>query len=244
MPGAVAVEIRQSIAILTLTNEGRLNAMDAAFAAGLAQAVAAAKQRSDIGALILRGAGDQAFCAGVDLKYAQATGNRAAAFAAVGKHVAEFCRDMAALPFPSIAMLQGVCYGGGVHLASTADFRFADTSLKLAIPAVKNRLFYPIPALERLTYLIGPSRTRRLLLEGAAMPPETLLSWGLIDEVLAPGAIEEATLAFALRLAAQPREIMRAYLDILRAVERGDSAAAKALRQAAQAAEVERGRKA
>jgi len=241
MPGSVALEIRQSVAIVTLKNAGRLNAMDDALAAGLAAAVASAKARDDLGALILRGAGDEAFCAGVDLKYAKESGNRAAAFAAVGKQVAAFSRDMASMPFPTIAMLQGVCYGGGVHLASSADFRFAGSSLKLAIPAVKNRLFYPIPALERLSYLIGPSRMRRLLLEGAPMPPETLRDWGLLDEVLTPDAVEDATFAFATSLAAQPRDIIRPYMDILRAVERGDREAAQALRQAAQ---TETGRKA
>jgi enoyl-CoA hydratase/carnithine racemase len=241
MPGSVALEFRRDIAIVTLKNEGRLNAMDEAVAAGLAAAVAAAKARSDIGALILRGAGDKAFCAGVDLKYARDSGNQAAAFAAVGKQVTAYCRDMAAMPFPTIALLEGVCYGGGVQLAAMADFRFAATSLKLAIPAVKNRLFYPIPALARLAQLIGPSRMRRLILEGEAPAPATLLGWGLIDEVLAPDAVEEATLAFATRLAAQPRDIIRPYMDILRAVERGDGATAETLRQAALA---ETGRKA
>lgn len=244
MPGSVAVEIRQDVAIVTLSNEGRLNAIDDALAAGLAQAVADCKGRADIGALILRGQGDKAFCAGVDLKYAQESGNRAASFATVGKYVTAFCNDMAEMPFPTIAMLQGVCYGGGVHLASTADFRFADTSLKLAIPAVKNRLFYPIPALARLNYLIGPSRMRRLVLEGVPLPPATLLLWGLIDELLAPEAVEAASLAFAARLASQPRDMVRDYLHILRAVERGESETAGALRQAAQTAQAGSGRKA
>ena len=77
-----------------------------------------------------------------------------------------FFGHMADLPFPSIALIHGVCYGGGVHLAVTCDFRFASTTLRMVVPAVKNGLLYPIPAIERLMRLVGPARTRRLILEG------------------------------------------------------------------------------
>lgn len=233
MPGTVTLEVDQGVAVATIENKGRLNAMDDAVAAGLADAVAQARARSDVGALVLRGAGRDAFCSGVDLKFVAAYGDRAAAFGVVGKNLEAFFAGMAELPFPSIAMLHGVCYGGGLHLAVTADFRFADAALKAVIPAVKNGLLYPIPALERLLRLIGPSRTRRLVLEGRPLPPETLLGWGLIDELHAPDALEAATLEFARRLAAQPRATIPAYMKILRALDAGDTAAATRLRDEA-----------
>ncbi len=129
--------------------------------------------------------------------------------------------------------MHGVCYGGGVHLAVSCDFRFAASSLRLAIPAVKNKLLYPIPALERLMRLVGPARTRRLVLEGAALPPETLLAWGLIDELRPADAIDEAAFAFAARLAAQPRAVVPHYMKILRALDRDDAAEARRLREEA-----------
>jgi enoyl-CoA hydratase/carnithine racemase len=233
MPGTVALDFVQGLAIVTIANPGRLNAMDDDVAAGLAAAVSRAAADDGTGALVLRGEGRAAFCSGVDLKFVAASGDRAAAFAKVGKGVDAFLAAMAALPFPSIAMLHGVCYGGGLHLAVTADFRFADTALRLVIPAVKNRLHYPVPALARLMRLVGPSRTRRLVLEGEPLPPETLLGWGLIDELHPPERLEEATLAFARRLAAQPRAVVPAYMKILRAVEADDLATAARLREEA-----------
>ncbi|HUZ75597.1 MAG TPA: enoyl-CoA hydratase/isomerase family protein [Stellaceae bacterium] len=233
MSGNVALEFDHGVAVITMANPGRLNAMDDAVASGLAAAVAQAAAAEGVGALVLRGAGREAFCSGVDLKFVAAFGDRAAAFATVGKGVDAFLAAMAALPFPSIAMLHGVCYGGGVQLAVTADFRFADTALKLVIPAVKNGLHYPIPALERLMRLVGPSRTRRLVLEGERLPPELLLGWGLVDELHPPERLEEATLAFARRLAAQPRAVVPAYMQILHAVESGDITAASRLRDEA-----------
>jgi enoyl-CoA hydratase/carnithine racemase len=233
MPGTVTLAFDQGVAVATIENKGRLNAIDDAVAAGLSNAVAEAKARGDVGVLVLRGAGRDAFCSGVDLKFVAAQENRAAGFAAVGRNLEAFHAGMAELPFPSIAMLHGVCYGGGLHLAVTADFRFAATSLRAVIPAVKNGLLYPIPALERLRQLVGPSRMRRLVLEGAPLPPETLLGWGLIDELHAPDALEAATLAFARRLAAQPRATIPSYMKILRAVDAGDIAGATRLRDEA-----------
>jgi enoyl-CoA hydratase/carnithine racemase len=236
MPGKVTLDVDQSVAVVTIENNGRLNAMDDAVAGGLADAVATAAARGDVGVLVLRGAGRDAFCAGVDLKFAAEFGDRGAAFAKVGAHLEAFLADMETLAFPSIAMIHGVCYGGGVHLAVTCDFRFAATSLRMVVPAVKNGLLYPIPALERLMRLVGPARTRRLVLEGVLMPPETLLAWGLVDELRPPDALEPATMEFAARLAAQPRSVMPSYMKILRAVEAGDIDGAKRLRDESRSA--------
>ncbi len=233
MVGTVAMEVREAVAIVTFENEGRLNAIDASLAEGLARAVAEAKRRSDIGALVLRGAGVRAFCAGVDLKFAEQSGDPAAAFAEVDRHTDAFSRDMAQMPFPTIAMLHGSCYGGGLHLAVAADFRFADTATKIGIPAVKSRLFYPISALERLQRLIGPNHLRRLFLEGAPLVADTLFAWGIVDQLAPPEALESTTLDFAARLAAQPREVVRCYMEIFRALDRGDAEAAGQLRLAA-----------
>jgi enoyl-CoA hydratase len=164
MAGKVTLDYRGDVAVMTIENNGRLNAMDDHVAAGLAACVAEAKARDGVGALVLRGAGSDAFCSGVDLKFAAEFGDRGKAFAKVGAGMEGFLAGLAELPFPSIALMHGVCYGGGVHLAVSCDFRFAASSLRLAIPAVKNKLLYPIPALERLMRLVGPARTRRLVL--------------------------------------------------------------------------------
>ncbi|MGH7089365.1 MAG: enoyl-CoA hydratase/isomerase family protein, partial [Stellaceae bacterium] len=95
---------------------------------------------------------------------------------------------------------------------------------------------YPVPALERLMRLVGPARTRRLVLEGALLPSETLLAWGLIDELHAPKNLEDEAFVFARRLAAQPRHVVPHYMTILRAVEAGDIGSANRLREEARRA--------
>ncbi|MGH7091495.1 MAG: enoyl-CoA hydratase/isomerase family protein, partial [Stellaceae bacterium] len=143
MPSKVGTEFQDGVAILTIENPGRLNAIDETVAEGLAAGIEAAKARPDVGALVLRGAGRDAFCAGVDLKFVAGFPDRAQGFARVGAHLDRFHAALAALPFPSLALVHGVCYGGGLHLAVGCDFRFAATSLRMAVPAVKNGLLYP-----------------------------------------------------------------------------------------------------
>jgi enoyl-CoA hydratase/carnithine racemase len=236
MTGTVTMEVRDAVALVTFANDGRLNAMDPPMTEGLAAAVKEARERDDVGALVLRGAGTRAFSAGVDLKFAQESGDPASAFAAVDRHMATFTHDMATMPFPTIAMMHGNCYGGGLHIAVMADFRFADTAAKVGIPAVKSRLFYPVAALERLRLILGPSRLRRLFLEGSPVGAATLQEWGLFDEVDETDALEGKTLEFAARLAAQPRDVVGVYMETFRALDRGDVAEASRLRKDGSAA--------
>ena len=228
--GRVTTEIRGAVAILTMDNASRRNAIDGGVAAGLADAAAEIGRREDIGALVLRGAGDKAFCAGIDLKFVEQFEERAQGFAAASESIDRFEREMASMSIPTIAMLHGNCYGGGVHLAVTADFRFADTVLKLGIPAVKAGLFYPISALERLTQLIGETRTKRLLYEAEPYSAQTLLEWGFLDRLCAPEDLERSTLEYAVLLAQRPRKVVAVYQEIFRALRRGDAAAARELR--------------
>jgi enoyl-CoA hydratase/carnithine racemase len=142
---------------------------------------------------------------------------------------------MTEMPFPTIAMLFGHCHGGGVQLAASADFRFGDSPLKLSVPAVKNRLFYPISALERLVLILGETRTKRLMYEGEMLNSKILLEWGFLDRVCPGARLEKETLAYAAKLAAQPRETVAAYQEIFRALRQGDAGKARELRVQAKA---------
>lgn len=233
--GSVATEIRGAVAIVSFDNAARMNAIDAGVAEGLAAAAAELKARKDIGALVLRGAGEKSFCSGIDLKFVEQFPERAAGFAALEEKTETFFRDMTEMPFPTVAMLFGHCHGGGVQLAASADFRFGDAALKLSVPAVRNRLFYPVSALERLVMILGETRTKGLMYEGETLDAGTLLAWGFLDRVCPAGELERVTLDYAEKLAAQPREVVAVYQEIFRALRRGDADKARELRAQARA---------
>jgi enoyl-CoA hydratase/carnithine racemase len=204
--------------------------VDFAAGQGLVDAVRSLAGRDDIGSVVLRGAGQRAFCAGLDTKYAAATGDMAGAITAISDQLDAFGAGLKALDLPSVSMLHGVCYGGGLVLALETDFRFVDDKVACAVPALKNGLYYPIPSLQRLRDICGPSRMARLLLEGEPMDAPTLLGWGLADEVLPTAELETATMAFAARLAAHPLRAVRIYRAIFDAMQAGDTARASQLR--------------
>ncbi len=149
------------------------------------------------------------------------------------KGVESFWSSMQAMPFPTIAMLHANCYGGGVQLAVSTDFRFGEPALKLSVPAVKNKLYYPMTALERLFAIVGETRTRRMMLAGETIAAGTLRDWGFLDEVYPAAELERETLAFAAKLAAQPREVVAVYQEIFRALRAGDGKKARDLRRKA-----------
>jgi enoyl-CoA hydratase/carnithine racemase len=221
MSGSVSLEVRGQVAVVTLANEARRNAVDLAMAQALVRAADELAGRDDIGAVMLRGAGQRAFCAGLDVTYARETGDSAQAIRAISATLDTFMARLRGLDLPSVAMLHGACYGGGLHLAIDTDFRFADDRVACAVPAIRNGLYYPIAALVRLRDLCGPTRMARLLLEGEPVGAATLLAWGVVDEVHAPEHLEQAALAFAARLAGQPRQAVRDYRAIFRAIHAG-----------------------
>jgi len=233
--GSVVTEIRGSVAVVSFDNAARMNAIDADVAEGLAAAAGELKARRDVGALVLRGAGEKSFCSGIDLKFVEQFPGRAAGFAALEEKIESFGGDMAEMPFPTIAMLHGHCHGGGVHLAATADFRLGDDALKLSVPAVRNRLFYPVSALERLVLILGETRAKRLMYEGETLDAGTLLAWGFLDRVCPSAELERVTLDYAEKLAAQPRSVVAVYQEMFRALRRGDAGKARELRARAKA---------
>jgi enoyl-CoA hydratase/carnithine racemase len=233
--GRVITQIRGAVAIVTFDNAARMNAIDAGVAEGLAAAAAELKGRKDVGALVLRGAGRKSFCSGVDLKFVQEFPDRAAGFASLEEKTESFFRDVTEMPFPTIAMLLGHCHGGGVQLAASTDFRFGDAALRLSVPAVKNRLFYPVSALERLVMILGETRVKRLMYEGEMLNAKILLGWGFLDRVCSSARLERETLAFAAKLAAQPREVVAVYQEIFRALRSRDPGRARDLRLQAKA---------
>jgi enoyl-CoA hydratase len=230
MAGSAKLEISNKIAAITIRNEGRLNAIDLALAKDLARITDEILRRTDIDLVLLRGDGEKAFSAGMDLKYAESTGNLRQAFDDIDRELDQAEVNFKAMPMPVIALLRGACFGGGLILASFADLRLASDDLKLCVPAIANQLYYPIPALKRLVDIIGMQRTKLLLYDGLPISPATLLAWGLIDQLYPSAQFEEKAFAFAERIAGRSGEVTAHYKAIFAYLSEGELEKAAALR--------------
>ena len=118
----------------------------------------------DMRVLVITGAGDRVFCAGADLsELASETNTRsnAEAFDEVWDGLTE---KISALPFLTIAALNGTCAGGGLSLALSCDIRIATENAHLFYPALRNGVVPAAADLRRFHALIGPSKTKMLMM--------------------------------------------------------------------------------
>jgi enoyl-CoA hydratase/carnithine racemase len=230
MAGSAQLVVMDQIATITIRNEGRLNAIDLAMARDLARVTDEILRRADINLVLLTGDGEKAFSAGMDLKYAQSTGNLRQAFDDIDRELDQAELHFKAMSLPVIALLRGACFGAGLILASFADLRIASDDLKLGVPAIANQLYYPIPALQRLVDIIGMQRTKLLLYDGLPIPPATLTAWGLIDQLYASEQFDEKAQAFAERIAGRSPQVTAHYKAIFAHLSKDEFEQAAAVR--------------
>lgn len=184
------------IAVVTIDRQSALNALDQDVLMELALAFEMAESDANVRALVLTGAG-RAFVAGADIgalrSLTDAFGGREASLS--GQDVTN---TLAALPFPTVAAINGFALGGGLELALAADLRVAAKGAKLGLPEVGLGLIPGYGGTQRLPRLIGQGRALDLILTGRHVGAEEALAMGLVnrvaDDALA-GAMELARLA-------------------------------------------------
>lgn len=218
---------------LTLNRPDRRNAVDPELLDELAEALRTEGERA--GAIILRGAGTEAFSAGYDLS--RLTGSIEDLDA--DRHIGDAATALRTCPAPVIARLQGHCYGAGVELALNCDLRIA-SDLRLSVPAVGLGVVYRYPFVARLVQICGIARASDLLLGMLELDSSTAYTWGLVTEVVPSAELDARVDELAQRLAGSPRaavEGTKASLNLLdrRAVAGEDLLLAHELRTRAAA---------
>ena len=173
------------LARLTLKRAKKLNALDRAMIEALADAARVIDASSEARVVILSGEG-KVFCAGGDIS---AWGNLSPLemwrdWTRAGHRAFE---ALARLRAPLIAALTGHAFGGGLELAAAADFRVAESGVKLGMPEAGLGMAPGWSGTQRLVRRFGPSAVRRMALSGRMFTAEEGLALGLVDEVTKPG---------------------------------------------------------
>ena len=194
---------QHDVLTLTLNRPERRNAVDPDLLAALAGALG--DHGASAGAIILRGAGDQAFSAGYDLERLTGTEADLEADTIIGRAV----DALRACPAPVIALVRGHCHGAAVELAMNCDLRMATPDLRLSVPAVGLGVVYRYQFVTRLVAICGLNRTSDLLLGMRELDAPTSLAWGLFTDVVAATEIEGRVQALAEQLATSPRRAVR-----------------------------------
>src|SRR5467141_1007748 len=151
----------------------------------------------DARVLLVTGTGDRAFCAGADVKELLGRSLQATrAGAAFGQAI--FAK-LDTLPIPSIALINGYAFGGGLELALACTFRLAARSARLGLPEIKLGLIPGYGGTQRLPRLIGEARALEMILTGRTVEAEEAERIGLVNR-LVDGDLLDAGKSFALEM--------------------------------------------
>jgi len=196
MPGKLNRERRGGVVLATLDNPSRLNALDGPILEGLADLAEEVERDRDIRAVVLRGAGGRAFCAGADIAEWGALDADDFARRWIGAGHRLFDR-LARLPVPLIGALEGATFGGGLELAAVCDLRIATRTALFALPEAAIGVTPGWSGLQRLGRLLPEPLIREMALTGARLSAERLYALGFLNE------LDDDPLARALAVAAR-----------------------------------------
>jgi enoyl-CoA hydratase len=193
------------VARITIDRAAKLNALDRALMGEIIEAMTGLAADPTLRLAVVAGAGGRAFIGGADIDELAALDADSARAFITAVHVC--CDAFRHLPVPAIARIDGYALGAGLELAAACDFRIASDRSVFGMPEVRIGLPSVVEA-ALLPALIGPARTRALLLTGDNIGADEALAWGLVDRVVPAeqldGAVE--TLAASI-LAAGPKAI-------------------------------------
>ncbi len=141
--------------------------------------------------------GEKAFAAGADITE---FGDQAAA-KHVGRAFREAFDELAAIPRPVIAAVNGFALGGGLELAMSCDLRIAGDKARLGQPEILLGIIPGAGGTQRLPRLVGPARAKELVWSGRQVRADEALAIGLVDRVAPADELEQQALAWAAELA-------------------------------------------
>lgn len=199
MDGAVTLERRGAVAVLTLDRPAKRNAITNAMAEQLAAHAGAINADDAIRAVLLRGAGEKAFCAGMDLRAIEAFPT-AWAF----RHRPDYPGAVRSIGKPVVAALHGFALGGGFELALACDIRIAAASTRIGFPEVTRGWVGGGGASQMLPRLIGVGQAMRLLLTGDQVDAPEALRLRLVERVVPDDELDAVAMALCEKLAALP----------------------------------------
>lgn len=229
--GRIVVGMSDGVATATISAPP-MNALDTALRAELADYLQQFGNDDGIRAIVLRGEGPKAFCAGFDIKEMTANlGSSGQTLAQLQSDAVLFDR-LAHCAKPTLAVVEGVALGGGLELAVCCDFIIASERARFGLPEIKLGAIPAAGGPLRVTRQIGPARARLLILLGDSIDAATALNWGLIARVAPQDDLAQESAAFAKRLADGPALAMQyAKRAIASSLDTDEAAALAAARE-------------
>nr|WP_263328594.1 enoyl-CoA hydratase [Neobacillus sp. Marseille-Q6967] len=172
---------------------------------------------NDIVVVILTGAGSRAFMAGADIKeFPQSIGKKGMKDQVLRQH--DVFNQIDFLPKPTIAVLNGLTFGGGCELAITCDIRIAEEHVQLGLPEIKLGIFPGGGGTQRLPRIVGEAKAKELMYVGDPITAHEAERMGLVNKVVETGQGMTEAMALAKKISGHS---LQALSRIKKAVDEG-----------------------
>lgn len=198
----VTYAVRDQVGIITLNRPDKMNAINDEMSDQIGDQFRHALEDPLARVLLVRAEG-KSFCTGRDTTQLGHRRNDESDFHHV---LGAQQRNLALIDHakPVVAAIQGHAIGGGLEIALAADIRVAADNAKLSVPEIKYGLLPDTGASQLLSALIGPSRTKIMMLTGRTIDALQAERWGAVDMVVSRDELDDAAFQLARDIASRP----------------------------------------
>jgi enoyl-CoA hydratase len=201
MTDLILTERSDSIATVVLNQPDKLNAMNKRMWIELGSAVRELSNDDSVRCIIVRGAGEKAFCPGADISEFDTERSNRAQAEEYGRVLKETIDTLADCRHPIVAQIHGVCVGGGLVIASLCDIRICGESSRFGAPVKNLGLVEAHSEMAPLVRIAGPDVTLEILLEGRVFGAAEAKDKRLVTRVVADDQVAAEAMAAARRIA-------------------------------------------
>jgi enoyl-CoA hydratase/carnithine racemase len=212
--GEPQLSIDGHVARIVLRRPDQHNAIEAHDVARLHAHLATVDADPDVRILVVTGSGQATFCSGASLA-------QIASGELTGSTFERLADALAAVRVPSICALNGSAFGGGVELALCCDFRVGVEGSRIAVPAARLGLCYPLGGIRRHVAALGQGLATRLLVGAEEIGDSEMLAAGFLHALVPPRELARATDELAARLASLAPLAVQAMKRLVREVAQG-----------------------
>lgn len=215
-------ERRRHIGVITFNRPRHRNALSPQLLRELCQVLADWAASGDVRVLVLTGAGDKAFSAGYDISAIETVGpghKETRPSGATGTPFEQALDAVKNFPFPTIAMINGHCFGGALHLALCCDLRIAADHISIGMPPAKLGVVYGPEGLLQFIQVLGSAKARELLFTGRPYRGNQITDMGLVGQLVPAEQLADTVFTLAEAIANNAPLALKGIKRIMNMVE-------------------------
>jgi enoyl-CoA hydratase len=216
MSERVRTNVEGRIAEVRLDAPEKHNVLDRDGWHALAGVMKEVSAHADLGCVVLRGTGGRAFSAGSDISAFPTQRDEPGDVRTYSEAIAGAMNAIRDCPHPTLAIIEGLCVGGGLEIAACCDLRICESSSRFGAPINRLGLTMSHAELQPLLTLLGSGTVLDILLTGDLMDAENAVRVGLVNRVVPDGEVVTAGFALARRIAAGAPLVNRWHKQFIR----------------------------